>query len=293
MPSLFHKHFHLAKSRSFYVVHHFGFLDSLLNSEEHCLKNCTLDKLLPRSDTMAEREPLLPRQNRPGHQHSIFQLVCHSPWYYIGQRSLLFARGFLALYLSAVLGLAVYYVCTPGHRRHAKFFPFYGSTISFAIQVIYYWITAVCCRPKDFHDCSNINFQLQIWTFDHLVGAHSQLPPREQAKGRVLAHMQNVFSIPKNTNVNSKKRLAFSLFYSAATTFPLVVTTTYWLYLFPADFQPDPPTWPRLLQYFVTANFYIINSIIAVVEVMLLSSVQKQKVAKSLPCRIFTDLHSR
>ena len=147
MPSLFHKHFHLAKSRSFYIVHHNGFLDSLLNSEEHSLKQCTLDRLVPRSDTMAEREPLLPRQNRPAHQHSIFQLVCHSPWYYIGQRSLLLARSFLALYLSAVLGLAIYYECTPGHRRHAKFFPFNGSTISFAIQVIYYWITAVRCRP--------------------------------------------------------------------------------------------------------------------------------------------------
>ena len=152
MPSLFHKHFHLAESRSFYVVHHNGFLDSLLNSEEHSLKHCKLDKLLPRSDTMAEREPLLPRQNRPVHQHSIFQLVCHSPWYYIGQRSLLLARSFLALYLSAVLGLAIYYECTPGHRRHAKFFPFYGSTISFAIQVIYYWITAVCCQSKGFLD---------------------------------------------------------------------------------------------------------------------------------------------
>ena len=138
-----------------------------------------------------------------------------------------------------------------------------------------------------------INFQLQIWTFDHLVGAHSQLPPREQAKGRVLAHVQNFFSIPKNTNADSKKRLAFSLFYSAATTFPLVVTTTYWLYLFPEDFQPDPPTWPRLLQCFVMANFYIINSIIAIVEAVLLSSVQMQKVANPLPCRILTDFQSR
>ena len=38
------------------------------------------------------------------------------------------------------------------------------------------------------------------------------------------------------------------------------------------------------------ANFYIINSIIAVVEVVLLSSVQVQKVVKSLPCRMYTDL---
>lgn len=96
--------------------------------------------------------------------------------------------------------------------------------------------------------------------------------------------MQNVLSIPKNTNTDSKRRLAFSLFYSAAITYPLVVTTTYWLYLFPANFQSDPPTWPRLLQYFVMANFYIINSIIAVMEVLLLSSVQVQKVANSLPC---------
>lgn len=155
MPLLFHKQFHLSKSRSFYVVHHFSFLDSFLNSEEHSLENCPLDRLLLRSDTMAEREPLLPRQNRPSHQHSIFQLVCHSPWYYIGQRSLLFARSFLALYLSAVLGLAVYYECTPGHRKHAKFFPFHGSTISFVVQVIYYWITAVCFRSKEFPTAYN------------------------------------------------------------------------------------------------------------------------------------------
>ena len=158
MPSLFHKHFHLAKTRSFYIVHHNGFLDSLLNSEEHGLKDCKLDRLLPRSETMAEREPLLPRQNRPTHQHSIFQLVCHSPWYFIGQRSLLFARSFLALYLSALLGLAVYYECTSGHGRHAKFFPFYSSTISFAIQVIYYWITAVCYRPKGFLTVQKLTF---------------------------------------------------------------------------------------------------------------------------------------
>ena len=135
-----------------------------------------------------------------------------------------------------------------------------------------------------------IDFIVQIWTFDHLIGAHSQLPLREQAKGRVLAHMQNFFSIPKNTNADSKRRLAFSLFYSAATTYPLVVTTTYWLYLFPKSFQSDPATWPRLLQYFVMANFYIVNSIIAILEVILLSSVQVQKVAKSLPCRGFADV---
>ena len=57
-------------------------------------------------------------------------------------------------------------------------------------------------------------------------------------------------------------------------------------------FQPDPPIWPRLLQYFVMANFYIVNSIIAIVEVILLSSVQVQKVASPLPCRTFTDSSS-
>ena len=40
-------------------------------------------------------------------------------------------------------------------------------------------------------------------------------------------------------------------------------------------------------------NLYIVNSIIAVVEVMLLSSVQMQKVANSLLSRKFTDFRSR
>ncbi len=186
MPSLFHKHFPLAKSRSFYVVHHSGFLDLLLNSEEHGLKDCNLDRLLPRSDTMAEREPLLPRQNRPAHQHSIFQLVCHSPWYYIGQRSLLFARSFFALYLTAVFGLAVYYECTPGHRRYAKFFPFYGSTISFAIQVIYYWITAVCCRPKAFAICSQLTFNYRSGRLTILLALTPNYPHANRPRAESL-----------------------------------------------------------------------------------------------------------
>ena len=119
---------------------------------------------------------------------------------------------------------------------------------------------------------------MQIWTFEHLTSPHSRLPPREQAKGRVLANIQNAFSIPKNTDINFKRRLVFSLFHTAAIAFPVVVTTTYWLFLFPLDFQPDPLFWPRFLQYLNITNFTIVNSAFALLEVMVLSSVQKQKV---------------
>ncbi|KAL2043925.1 hypothetical protein N7G274_003445 [Stereocaulon virgatum] len=207
---------------------------------------------------MAETTPLLPRPNRPPHEHSIFQRVCHSPWYHLDQRGLFFTRGFLALYLTTTLVFGIIRESRSENRVIARLLPFDASLISFVIQTIYYWITA-------------------IWAFEHLTGPHHRLPPHEQAKGRVLANIQNAFSIPKNTDVNSKRRLAFSLFYTAAIIFPLVTTTVYWLFLFPLDFQPDPLSWPRFLQYFKIANFTIINSVVALLEVMVISSVQKQK----------------
>jgi hypothetical protein len=78
--------------------------------------------------------------------------------------------------------------------------------------------------------------------------------------------------------------IALSIFYTAAVTSPFVVTTAYWLYLFPiSDFVSKAPLWPRFLQYFQIANSSIINSFIAFLEIMVLSSVRKQKVLSSQP----------
>lgn len=144
--------FYLNPSRSFYVVHHSGFLDFLLNTSDHSLHDCGIDRFTHRSATMAETAPLLPRTGRPPHDHPIFLRVCHSPWRFLGQKGLLFIRLMIALYLTTALALSVYYECKSA-RRSAKLYPFYASTVSLLIQLVYYWITTVWhwLRAPDFY----------------------------------------------------------------------------------------------------------------------------------------------
>lgn len=90
---------------------------------------------------MPETTPLLPRSNRPPHEHPIFLRVCHSPWYFIGQRSLLLLRSLTAIYLTAILGIALDIEINT--KKIGDLFAFNANHISFVVQVVYYWITAV------------------------------------------------------------------------------------------------------------------------------------------------------
>lgn len=118
----------------------------------------------------------------------------------------------------------------------------------------------------------------------HLLGFPSladRLSPEEQAKGRYLAKVQKAFSLPTGVEIGSKKPIAFTLFYTAAVTFPLVVTIASWSFLDPLDSSIGLSSWPRLMVLFIIVNLNGINSVIAILEIMILSSVHKQKV-KSL-----------
>jgi len=115
------------------------------------------------------------------------------------------------------------------------------------------------------------------------MGPRSRLPPHEQAKGAVLAHIQAAFSIPNTTSNTSK--MAFSMIYTAAVTFPFVVTVTSWLYLLPIDDAvPALAVPPQVLRCFSIATSSVINSVIAFIEIVVLSSVRKQKVDLYLDC---------
>ena len=127
---------------TFYIVHHSGFLDSFLDLNSHTLEDCNFDRYLIRSETMADRAPLLPRTDSP-YESSIFVSVCHSRWHFLGQRSLLLLRGVLAVYLSAILVLCVVREHASSSSEHLYFFD--GRYLSFALQVVYYWITTVGC----------------------------------------------------------------------------------------------------------------------------------------------------
>lgn len=113
------------------------------------------------------------------------------------------------------------------------------------------------------------------------------------------------FRIPRVTNPKAKNHLLFSIFYTAAVTLPFVVTIVFWLILVPTasafdhiDPKSSMPfclrtTAPRppvhggakgnpfgdgALKAFVLININAINTIIALVEILVLSSVRKQRV---------------
>ena len=108
----------------------------------------------------------------------------------------------------------------------------------------------------------------------------------ERASGGVLAKLKSAFSIPTNTSIKSKKRVSFSTFYTAAVTFPFVITLLYWLKLHHYTSDADEAASVKALRLFVLISVNGVNSIIALVEIMVLSSVRKQKVRIRSPLYI-------
>lgn len=110
------------------------------------------------------------------------------------------------------------------------------------------------------------------------MGSPSRLPPGEQAKGRYLARLQKALSIPTETDINSRKHKAFTILYIAAVTFPSIVTLISWGFLHPLRPTSRPTPLSKSVTIFVLVNINIVNSVIALLEVLLLSSVCRQKV---------------
>lgn len=255
MPTSLRAPFRLAASPSFYLVHHYGFLASLYRIHSHDLEDCPSRRFLTRSETMAETTPLLPR-NTLSHDVPIFLCVCHSPWPFLTQKTLVAVRAIISAYLSVVFALDMFYVFTFAQR--GKQFAFEASSISLTIQIVYYWMTT-------------------SWALQHLLAPYGRLPPEEQTKGKFLAQIQAGLSIPKSTDIQSKRSSVFSTFYTASVTFPFVISIAYWLLLFPSAPVPEHGSKRQALYYFVLINVTVINSVTALVEIMVLSSVRKQK----------------
>lgn len=126
---------------TFYIVHHSALLASCLDVDDHSLEDCDFDRCINRSETMAERAPLLSRADQLGHHPPIFVRVCHSPWLFLSQRSLAFIRAILAVYMTTALVLNVTHDWKDKEKGCLLIFD--ARIISFSVQTIYYWITAV------------------------------------------------------------------------------------------------------------------------------------------------------
>ena len=100
---------------------------------------------LPKSQTRAETTPLLPRAHAPPYPLPIFLRVCHSPWPFIGQRTLLAVRAVIASFLTIVFTLDMRYRIS--YTQRGQQFAFEASNVSLLIQILYYWITMVGVSP--------------------------------------------------------------------------------------------------------------------------------------------------
>lgn len=158
MPGIF-RPLHLSSSPSFYIVHHLGFPDSFLNAPEHNIEACDTGFLYPMGSPIAEIASLLPRVERPPHDHPIFLSICHSPWHFLNQRSLALVRGFLALYMTTVIALSLYVEIS--YAKRGPLFVFGADNVSYFFQVVYYWISFVSFCMIIGHLCkSNLAFRL-------------------------------------------------------------------------------------------------------------------------------------
>lgn len=206
---------------------------------------------------MAETTPLLlPRAYSVSHHIPSFLRVCHSPWPFLGQQALLALRATFAVFLSIVFILDIPYGIN--HSRRGKQLAFEASNVSLIIQICYYWTTT-------------------SWTLQHILAPDGRLPPEKQAKGKFLAQTQALFSAPTSTDNNSKERFVFSTFYNASVTFPFIVSIAYWLVVYPSEPVLDQGSKGERLHHFVLISITVLNSVIAFLEVMVLSSVRKQK----------------
>lgn len=108
-----------------------------------------------------------------------------------------------------------------------------------------------------------------------------------------LAKVKSAPSIPTTADVSSKRLVACSVFYTAAVTLPYVTSVVYWLALYRSDTSLGPRPVARalamhqiigslsfsgrILRKFLLVKLNVVNSIIALVEIMVLSSVRKQQ----------------
>lgn len=114
---------------------------------------------------------------------------------------------------------------------------------------------------------------------------------------RITGEDRGIFTkveIPTTIDVKSKRHIAFPLFYTAAVSIPFVTTVVFWLVLHRSNtsFEPNAVggSLPvdqaeeaysfggRFLRNFLFVNLNAVNSVIALVGMVVLSSVCKQKV---------------
>jgi len=200
---------------------------------------------------MSSSTPVLPTNRQKG-DHPIFSRVCHSPWASIGQKSLVFLRGFVALYQFIAIFLVLDFELKYLQRDWIVVFEF--PNIVLLVQVIYTLIAFT-------------------WTYTHLY-----YPDYRYEDDNTLYSCARRFLSPPKQNSATNNRASFSIFYIAAHTYPLVVAFIYWAILGPqgkSTFPADEITSYSRYTVFYIFHKYAISAALAIFEIFILSSVNK------------------
>lgn len=105
----------------------------------------------------------------------------------------------------------------------------------------------------------------------------------EQGNSDIVAERKVALSAPTSDRSDLRRSFVLSTLHTASVTFPFVTSIVYWLLLHPSESIFDHGGKGGKFDNFVLISTTVLNSAIAFVEVMVLSSVRKQKVF-SLPC---------
>ena len=113
------------------------------------------------SSSQSERTPLIDRSGLPlpigssqVQDHPIFLRACHSPWPWLGQSGLVYIRGLILAYLTALSGMLldykIKYEYGEDEEKTAWCTLFEFSTVAFVLLWLYHFIVFVSpfsCSP--------------------------------------------------------------------------------------------------------------------------------------------------
>ncbi|KAI5921503.1 hypothetical protein F4810DRAFT_712541 [Camillea tinctor] len=168
---------------------------------------------------MSDTTPLLPRPitiNAPRRdKHPITLRACHSPWRGISQTLLFSIRLAFAGYLSAVSGVSLKYKLENQDDHTRWRIPFQFSTVSYSLLWAYHVLVT-------------------HWTGMHLFAPQTIAddPERYYGYSSLRTRVVRLLSPPRQAD-NSRRRFAFSMFYTIAHVFTFMNTVIYWGVLVP------------------------------------------------------------
>ncbi|KAF8857826.1 hypothetical protein BDZ45DRAFT_674440 [Acephala macrosclerotiorum] len=198
---------------------------------------------------MSSSTALLPKDGKKG-DHPIFLRVCHSPWLGVGQKVLVGLRGLVAAYLVISFIMIIDYDIKHNHHGWLTVFEF--SNLQYFIQALYHAIAFT-------------------WTYMHLHYPHHG-SQTQSASTRVQR-----FLSPPRQHASTKNKTWFSIYYSAANSFPYTSLLIHWAILVPKNKTTIPAD--QIFKHGWFTTFFVLNkfgvsALVGFIEVLFFSSIR-------------------